>query len=179
MHRRHFILTTVAAGLLTVGLAASPAVAGGSDVPAAGQSAKIDAIKARGSLKAAAIGEFPWLPENTSGSGDQFSGPAWVLANEFASRLGVKLEIVPQGLILLLKFLAAPALAWWLCRYIELPQDVTSVVVVASATPVGVLLAVFAAEYDREPQFISTAVVVSTALSPFVVTAWVLATRLG
>jgi polar amino acid transport system substrate-binding protein len=68
---------------------------GGADVPAPGQSPKIDAIKARGALKAAAIGEFPWLPENTSGSGPQFSGPAWLLAEEYAKRLGVKLEIVP------------------------------------------------------------------------------------
>lgn len=67
----------------------------GSDVPAPGQSPKIDAIKQRGILKVAAIGEFPWLPENTSGSGPQFSGPAWLLAEEYAKRLGVKLEVVP------------------------------------------------------------------------------------
>ena len=64
-------------------------------VPAPGQSKKIDEIKKRGTLRAAAIGEFPWLPENTSGSGPKFSGPAWVLANEIATRLGVTLEIVP------------------------------------------------------------------------------------
>jgi polar amino acid transport system substrate-binding protein len=83
----------LAAALLlgSVGLA----YGGGTDVPAPGQSPKIDAIKKRGVLKAAAIGEFPWLPENTSGSGPQFSGPAWLLANEYANRLGVKLEIVP------------------------------------------------------------------------------------
>ena len=46
---------------------------GGADVPAAGQSPKIDAIKQRGVLKVAAIGEFPWLPENTTGSGPQFA----------------------------------------------------------------------------------------------------------
>ena len=68
---------------------------GGAEVPAAGQSAKIDAIKQRGVLKVAAIGEFPWLPENTTGSGPQFSGPAWMLAEEYAKRLGVKLEVVP------------------------------------------------------------------------------------
>lgn len=27
------------------------------------------AIKERGALRVAAIGEFPWLPENTTGSG--------------------------------------------------------------------------------------------------------------
>ena len=63
-------------------------------VPDAGKSAKVDDIRKRGVLRAAAIGEFPWLPENTTGSGPQFSGPAWVLANEIAARLGVKLEVV-------------------------------------------------------------------------------------
>ena len=81
------------AGLVALFGAASAMA--GADVPAPGQSKTIDAIKARGTLRAAAIGEFPWLPENTTGSGDPFSGPAWLLANEFANRLGVKLEIVP------------------------------------------------------------------------------------
>ena len=93
MQRRNLILSAALSAMLALG--ASTAMAAGTDVPAPGQSAKIDAIKQRGTLKAAAIGEFPWLPENTSGSGDQFSGPAWVLANEYANRLGVKLEIVP------------------------------------------------------------------------------------
>ena len=73
---------------------AAPALAS-TDVPAPGQSPKIDAIRERGVLRVAAIGEFPWLPENTTGSGPQFSGPAWVLAEEYAARLGVPLEVVP------------------------------------------------------------------------------------
>lgn len=93
MNKRNFFFGAVLS--LALGAGTTAAFAAGSDVPAAGKSPKIDAIKARGSLKAAAIGEFPWLPENTTGSGDQFSGPAWVLANEYAKRLGVKLEIVP------------------------------------------------------------------------------------
>ncbi|MEI7600553.1 MAG: transporter substrate-binding domain-containing protein [Aestuariivirga sp.] len=93
MIKRSFVFGAVLS--LTLGSTTVCALAAASDVPAAGKSATIDTIKARGSLKAAAIGEFPWLPENTSGSGEQFSGPAWVLANEFANRLGVKLEIVP------------------------------------------------------------------------------------
>lgn len=67
----------------------------GSDVPAPGQSATVDKIKERGVLRVAAIGEFPWLPENTTGSGPQFSGPAWVLAEEYANRLGVTIEVIP------------------------------------------------------------------------------------
>ena len=95
MHKRNLLLSVAVMFAMTLGTSVGPALAGEADVPAAGKSAKIDAIKARGTLKAAAIGESPWLPENTSGSGDQFSGPAWILANEYAKRLGVKLEIVP------------------------------------------------------------------------------------
>ena len=58
------------------------------------------------------------------------------------------------------------------------PRDVTDVIVVAAATPVGVLITIFAAEYKTESEFISTAVVISTALSPMFVTGWILATRL-
>jgi polar amino acid transport system substrate-binding protein len=81
----------LAASLIQAGTAR----AADTTVPAPGQSKKVDEIKKRGTLRAAAIGEFPWLPENTSGSGPKFSGPAWVLANEIATRLGVTLEIVP------------------------------------------------------------------------------------
>ena len=63
-------------------------------VPAAGVSKRIDAVKARGTLKVAVLGEFPWLKENTSGAGEPFEGSAWALANEYAKRLGVKLETV-------------------------------------------------------------------------------------
>lgn len=89
----NFFRPAALAVALLAGLAGSAFA--GADVPAAGASPKIDAIKARGTLKVAAIGEFPWLPENTSGSGPQFSGPAWLLAEEYAKRLGVKLEVVP------------------------------------------------------------------------------------
>jgi polar amino acid transport system substrate-binding protein len=79
---------------IAVMVSAGSALAG-SDVPAPGQSATVDKIKERGVLRVAAIGEFPWLPENTTGSGPQFSGPAWVLAEEYANRLGVTIEVIP------------------------------------------------------------------------------------
>ena len=85
MHKRNLLFSAALVTAMTLGFSAAPALAAGTDVPAAGQSAKIDAIKARGTIKAAAIGETPWLPENTTGSGDQFSGPAWVLINEYAN----------------------------------------------------------------------------------------------
>jgi polar amino acid transport system substrate-binding protein len=90
-------LSSLITGVAAVGLTAVVAASAwaGSDVPAPGQSATIDKIKERGVLRVAAIGEFPWLPENTTGSGPQFSGPAWVLAEEYANRLGVKIEVIP------------------------------------------------------------------------------------
>jgi len=72
-----------------------PAFAADTDVPAPGVSKRVDEIKQRGTLRVATIGEFPWLKENTSGSGEPFEGSAWALANEYAKRLGVKLETVP------------------------------------------------------------------------------------
>jgi predicted permease len=59
-----------------------------------------------------------------------------------------------------------------------LPGDVTAVIVVATATPVGVLISIFAAEYKTEFEFISTSIVLSTLLSPVFVTGWILAVRL-
>ena len=65
-------------------------------VPAPGASPRVDAIKKAGVLRVGVLANAPWLVENTTGgSGDAWSGPAWVLANEYAKRLGVKLEAVP------------------------------------------------------------------------------------
>ena len=76
MDRRSFILSGALACVLAGALAIVPALAAPTDVPAPGTSKTVDAIKKNGVLRAAAIGEFPWLPENTTGSGPQFSGPA-------------------------------------------------------------------------------------------------------
>ena len=94
-----------------------------------------------------------------------------------ASRIG-RIEWGPQSLILFLKFLVAPAMTWWICHVMGLDPVVTAVIVVAASTPVGVLITIFAAEYKMEAEFISTAVVISTALSPLFVTAWIIVMRL-
>jgi predicted permease len=102
----------------------------------------------------------------------------YTLGAQIASSKVVRFEFIPQTLILILKFLIAPGLAWALCAYLEFPRDVAAVLVVAAATPVGVLITIFANEYKTEPEFISTAVVISTVLSPLFVTGWILVTRL-
>lgn len=90
------LLKLLFAGLIGLGgtLVISGPVAAAGDVPAPGVSQRIDDIKARGTLRVAVLGEAPWLIENTTGSGEPFSGPSWVLASEYAKRLGVKLETV-------------------------------------------------------------------------------------
>lgn len=67
-------------------------------LPAAAQtvpsSPRIDAIKKAGVLRVAVLANAPWLVENTTGEGEHWSGPAWLLSEEYAKRLGVKLQPV-------------------------------------------------------------------------------------
>ena len=82
--------------LLTAGfLASANASAWANDAPPApGVSPRIDAIKAAGKLRIGVLTNPPWLVENTTGSGEPWEGPAWVLAKKAAEALGVKLELV-------------------------------------------------------------------------------------
>jgi polar amino acid transport system substrate-binding protein len=64
-------------------------------VPAPGASPRVDAIKKAGVLRVGVLANAPWLVENTTGGGEAWSGPAWLLAKEYAKRLNVKLEAVP------------------------------------------------------------------------------------
>jgi polar amino acid transport system substrate-binding protein len=83
--------------LVAAGMSIAPLVHADDSisVPAPGVSKRIDDIKARGTLRVGVLPDFPWLVQNMTGSGEPFSGPAWMLAKEYASRLGVKLETVP------------------------------------------------------------------------------------
>jgi len=89
----HLAFSRRAAALLLAFLA-SPAIAD-VPVPAPGTSPRVDAIKKSGALRVGVLANAPWLVENTTGQGDPWSGPAWLLAKEYAKRLNVKLEAVP------------------------------------------------------------------------------------
>jgi len=80
---------------LLLALAVSLPVCADVPVPAAGASSRIDAIKKAGVLRVGVLANAPWLVENTTGKGEAWSGPAWLLAKEYAKRLNVKLEAVP------------------------------------------------------------------------------------
>lgn len=85
------VLTLAGAAFL---LAASSAVAQVATVPP-GASPRIDAIQKTGALRVGVLANPPWLLETTSGQGEAWSGPAWMLAREYARRLNVKLNPVP------------------------------------------------------------------------------------
>ncbi len=57
--------------------------------------ARIDEIRKAGVLRVAVMTNAPWLIENTTGGAEPWSGPAWILAKEYAKRLGVKPQTVP------------------------------------------------------------------------------------
>jgi polar amino acid transport system substrate-binding protein len=73
-------------------------VTGGNAVaqlsPAPGVSPRIDGIRKAGMLRAGVVNNPPWLVQNTSGEGEPWSGPSWMLGKEFARLLGVRLEPV-------------------------------------------------------------------------------------
>ncbi len=85
--------------LLTLAGAASILTAGAAVAQVAtvapGASPRIDAIRKAGALRVGVLANAPWLIENTSGQGEAWSGPAWMLAREYARRLNVKLEPIP------------------------------------------------------------------------------------
>ncbi|MBV9874072.1 MAG: transporter substrate-binding domain-containing protein [Verrucomicrobia bacterium] len=85
-------------GLLASAFCLAMALAGRASeipVPPPGASSRIDQIKQRGSLRVAVLDEYPWLEQNTEAGGKPFAGPAWCLAEEYANRLGVRLETIP------------------------------------------------------------------------------------
>jgi polar amino acid transport system substrate-binding protein len=87
--------SVVRCGIAFVALAFAVTAYADVAVPAPGTSPRVDAIKKAGVLRVGVLANAPWLVENTSGSGEAWSGPAWLLANEYAKRLSVKLEAVP------------------------------------------------------------------------------------
>ena len=75
---------------------ATPLVASAAETPLLppGASARVDAIRHRGILPVAVLDEYPWLKQ-TPGAPEPFAGPAWLLAKDYARRLGVTLATVP------------------------------------------------------------------------------------
>ncbi|MDX2263803.1 MAG: AEC family transporter [Hyphomicrobiales bacterium] len=84
-------------------------------------------------------------------------------------------ERTPLALGLILKLAAAPAVTWGMSVACGFPADLTALFVLGSATPVGVMVAVFAARYGCAPSLTASTVFISTVLSALTVTAWIYA----
>ena len=85
-------------GCKALALAATLAAAGSAFAqtpPAPGASPRIDAIKKAGVLRVGVVNNPPWLAQNTTGEGEAWSGPSWLLGKEFARLLRVQMVPVP------------------------------------------------------------------------------------
>ncbi len=83
------------------------------------------------------------------------------------------LSHAPVWLAVGLKMLLAPALTWGVLLLIGFEAGLIDLLVVAAAAPVGILMAIFATEYERAPDIAGAMVLISTVLSPITVTAWI------
>lgn len=85
----------------------------------------------------------------------------------------------PVWLAVGMKILLAPAVTWGFLLLMGFEPQLTDLLVVAAAAPVGVLLAIFCTEHKRAPGVAGALVLVSTVLSPLTVTAWIWLVRLN
>ena len=79
-------------------------------------------------------------------------------------------HIKPLILTSSMRLLIAPALAIGITRLFGLSGPAYQAVVIEAAMPVAVLTTILATEFDTEPTFVTTAVLVTTLLSPFTLT---------
>ncbi|MDA7946039.1 MAG: AEC family transporter [Hyphomicrobiaceae bacterium] len=80
---------------------------------------------------------------------------------------------LPVWLAVGLRMLVAPALTWGVVLALGFEPQLIDLLVVAAAAPVGLLLAIFCADYERRPDVAGAMVLVSTVLSPIIVSAWI------
>jgi polar amino acid transport system substrate-binding protein len=117
LHRRAVALLGLAA------LVAAPlAWAQRIDPPAPGVSPRVDAIRKSGVLRVGVLANVPWLTENTKGGGEAWGGPAWLLAKEYAKRLGVKVQPVPVSHETKVPVLAANQVDFSITALAETPE---------------------------------------------------------
>ena len=100
------------------------------------------------------------------GLGAQLAASGWAISGR-AVAWGVALRLCMAPVLTTLAVLLLPGL----------PVDLRNLLIVGSCVPVGVLLAIFSAQYGRGAEVASATVVVSTVLSPIVITLAIVLTR--
>ncbi|OGO31991.1 MAG: hypothetical protein A2136_05810 [Chloroflexi bacterium RBG_16_54_11] len=79
-------------------------------------------------------------------------------------------HIRPLILTSSMRLVIAPALAIGLTSLFRMPVPATQAVVLEAAMPAAVLTTILATEFDAEPAFVTTVVLVTTLISPFTLT---------
>lgn len=87
-------MRTILFAAMLAGSVLATGVARSQEPPAPGVSPRLDTIRKAGELRVGVLANVPWLVENTSGSGEAWAGPAWMLTKEYAKLLNVKLTPV-------------------------------------------------------------------------------------
>jgi len=72
--------------------------------------------------------------------------------------------------VAILQLIVAPALAWLLSLAVGFDMLPAQVSVLEAATPTAVLAMILSIEFDAEPAVVTSAVVVTTLLSPLTIT---------
>jgi len=111
--------------------------------------------------------------------GDAFTPLALFLLGAQLTTVTAETARGPLASAAALKLLAAPAVTWGLAVATGFPDAMVAFFVVGTATPTGIMLAIFAAQYRAQPQFVSAAVFFTTVLSALTVTGWIFAMRLA
>jgi predicted permease len=110
--------------------------------------------------------------------GDAYVGVALFALGAQLADNRLRVPLGAAGLSVALRLLLGPLLTGAALLVLDLPARVEAILLVGSAAPVGVLLTIFASEFRGNVELSSAVVVTSTVLSPVMITAAVIATRL-
>ena len=108
---------------------------------------------------------------------DAFTPMALLLLGVQLATIGTEIEHKPLAVGLVLRLLLAPASAWLFAYLFGFPPELIAFFVVSASAPAGVLVAIFASEYNTRPELASMMVFISTIVSALTVTSWVYAVR--
>jgi hypothetical protein len=111
--------------------------------------------------------------------GDAFTPLALFLLGAQLTTVTTETARGPLASTAAIKLLAAPAVTWVLAVATGFSDAMVAFFVVGTATPTGIMLAIFAAQYRAQPQFVSAIVFFATVLSALTVTGWIFAMRLA
>lgn len=108
---------------------------------------------------------------------EAFTPMALLLLGVHLATIGTEVERKPLAIGLAMRLLLAPASAWLFAFLLGFPAELIAFFVVSASAPAGVLVAIFANEYNTRPELASMMVFISTILSALTVTTWVYAVR--